>query len=128
MEDSNLPQEGGSKVRLLTDNEAFHWRSAAKKRKRAKDDKGLKGVKVLKDTSTDVKPARINPSPAAEPKEDIGAKSAPSIGGKSNEAPTCGVDPLTKSPFNASDRTPGQSTVVVTPNLGLAGYSSDDEE
>lgn len=128
VEDSDLLDESGSRARSSASSEVANWQCAVKKRKRAKDDKGLKGVKILKGTSAKPKPAQPCTGPPPGLGEGHGAKDTPIIEEKSSETPRYGVSGPSESLLDARDGAPDWSTATRVPHLGLAGYSSEDEE
>lgn len=106
------------------------WAVNARKRKRAKDKEGLKGVKLRKSSSTNEVPTKLREE-AHELKEGkVTASSEIKLDGQTAEksdssprAQAVATKAETISPA-AKTETPKASSA---PGLGLAGYSSDEE-
>ena len=98
------------------------WAVNAKKRKRAKEKEGLKGVKLRKSSSMNESPKtpqenrleEADPAPSVDRKSPQETTKAPPIFTNTNISPA-----ITKSQSPRSASTTG---------LGLNGYSSDEED
>lgn len=98
------------------------WAVNARKRKRVKEE-GLKGIKLRKSSSTAEAPRDLRGKDSEQPK--VNESDSSSVATLKEQ-----VRPSSQSqPAAASDPAkPEDSKPVVASTLGLAGYSSDEEE
>ena len=110
------------------------WALNARKRKRVKEDKGLKGVKIRRSsTATDITPATPDHAPTAD--HNTGTISTQILGnaktGGTNKAENPISPPSEKATNNTATPLPpkvsSSAKVGMGAGLGLADYSSDDE-
>ena len=113
------------------------WTLNARKRKKTKEDKGLKGVKLRKSSST-TEQAALDETPPMPDRASPLARNSP-VSAKTKEAPQSEVEPAPKNPaFGVKTASPpaskgptstksGSTVSKSLPDLGLAVYSSDDD-
>lgn len=129
LEEGGATEEGtgGGKAGNPTAEETT-WAVNAKKRKRAKEKEGLKGVKLRKSSST-VETTKERETTGLEVGNE---KLIASVGNKSIRK-TAAVQRVA-SPSTASDKAPtpiskqANGGIVGTAGLGLGGYSSDEDD
>ena len=111
------------------------WAINARKRKRAKEKEGLKGVKIRKSSTTHNPPTTARESQSSNPKTTTGASSPPTPSSPSPHLlpASNATAPIKAKSSKALPELLGNEQIKQTkPNdaaigLGLADYSSDDE-
>ena len=107
------------------------WAVNARKRKRAKEKEGLKGIKLRKSSSTIEAPIGIDQElhelgkegATTPPKPSLDAKRAEKSDSKSQALPATTLTKKTSTATIAKAESPRSSNAT---GLGLAGYSSDE--
>ena len=111
------------------------WAVNAKKRKRTKDNEGLKGIKLRKSSPSDISPKATtstvcagSPTPSSVSKELKAVLGSPvreqAVAMDSSPSPKRD----TKSSCDSSATSKSETTKGTLPELGLAGYGSSDED
>lgn len=107
------------------------WAVNVRKRKRVKEKEGLKGVKLRKSSSTAEAPIGLGKETQEPEKEKPGAHSATGIKENITASKTYPStdQPATTTSKSLSTVDKGESPKLgVHPGLGLAGYSSDEDD
>lgn len=110
------------------------WALNAKKRKRAKEDKGLKGVKIRKSSSTaEDLPAKPDKTAATYQQSSATGIKSPVVA-RAGEAPQSnpgitspGEELDSKAALPSVSKDSNAAKAAALPGLGLADYSSDDD-
>lgn len=132
--DKALLEEGGNIDEAKGEGQAGsptggenQWAVNAKKRKRVKEKESLKGFKLRKSSSTAERPT-ASPKERQEVEKVVDATPPePNVESNKSASP---VSTGIATPTEASQSTikGGTPKPAVTPNLGLGGYSSDEED
>ena len=110
-----------------------HWGLNARKRKRVKEDKALKGVKIRKSSSTaeDMSKLSDRSSTNCQPPQKQVSGSTSSDGGEIHQIQQGTQSQILTPHLKASSHIGPNDTIHAKhgalPGLGLAGYSSDDD-
>lgn len=109
------------------------WGLNARKRKRVKEDKALKGVKIRRTSSTAEDTSKFSERPSANgqpPQKQISGSTHPD-GRETNKPQQTTQSQILTPHIKASSHIVPNDTIPAKPGalpgLGLAGYSSDDD-
>ena len=133
--DKGLLDEGGDAKDMaaspIEQSGETQWAVNARKRKRLKDEKGLKGAKLRKSSSISEAPQSepMKSTPAKVREEDIKIKTTAPEGGSNQTQKSASSNQTESSTALASlENKPMVATKPSSlPGLGLADYSSDEE-
>lgn len=110
------------------------WALNAKKRKRAKEDKGLKGLKIRKSSSTIEEPSGLSDKKSTKDQAPSQKDTKDSINGHTKEIPKSMQAALPqsktadeKAPSAAVPKGPSPARPSALSGLGLADYNSDED-
>lgn len=146
--DKAILEEGGATEEGTGEGQAGNpttetstWAVNARKRKRAKEKEGLKGLKLRKSSSTAERPSELESERRGSTSLEADKKTTSALGGETVSAKAAkdkAASETVVSPPNQSDKAPAPAstkqgngaspTSTGTARLGLTGYSSDEDD